>query len=68
MRYKVKAPSQSAFYAVRKALDAAQAHIWLVSERRLFVATDDLAADVQRQLRDLGAVVSPDHQYNADAF
>lgn len=65
MRYMVRAGSQGCFETA-KAIAAANAHVYVVSEGRLTLSTGDLSEYVKRQLVDAGATVQPEVGYSPE--
>jgi hypothetical protein len=66
MRYKVSTKSLDALLEA-KALVEPEARIWVISRRRKFLSTGDLPERLKKKLQAIGANVSPDIQYQADA-
>lgn len=62
MRYKIKTPNRRVFERVSD-LARANTRVYVVSEKRLMLATDELPANIIEQMKEQGAVISEDRRY-----
>jgi hypothetical protein len=67
MRYKIKTTSPDTFERALNLVRQLSATIYVVSERRLMLSTGELSESAKADLVNMGARVSRDVQYQADA-
>lgn len=64
-RYKVRAPSDELYREVLLLLDQ-QVPVFVASEKRRMVSTGEIPNTIMTRIRELGATVTPDFQYESD--
>jgi len=66
-RYKIKVPDEEAYRAVQEELIAHNVQVFVASERRLLFSTGSIAQNIISLLREHGATVTEDFQYDLEA-
>lgn len=66
MRYKLKAPSSSAYEQARSLLEATGVRVYVESGKRMTLSSGDLSPDVREGLEALGVEVSRDFRYDLE--
>ncbi len=67
MRYKLTMPSLDSFRAAERVVAAANAEVFVISEKRLSLSVGELSASVKRRIEELGAKVRPEYRFGPDA-
>jgi hypothetical protein len=65
MRYRVKAPDLAAYHSLLRLLTG-RVPVLLASEKRRFLATEDLPDEIRQELEARGAEITPDLQYQLE--
>jgi hypothetical protein len=67
MRYKVRAPDQTAYEALLRRLNEDDAvEVFTASPRRRLIGTGDLTEASRREIRDRGGEITEDYQYDLE--
>jgi hypothetical protein len=66
-RYKIKVPDEEVYWAVQEELSAHNIKVFVASEKRLLFSTGSIAQNVISILREYGATVTEDFQYDLEA-